>query len=62
MSKVIELPCSNYTGLTRIYNYTKIIKIAIISKLQAISKPFIPKHSILVSCRNDIGYSETRLG
>ena len=28
----------------------------------AISKPFIPKHSILVICRNDIGYSETRLG
>jgi hypothetical protein len=34
----------------------------IISKLQAISKPFIPKHSILVIKRNDIGYSETRLG
>ena len=26
------------------------------------NKPFIPKHSILVSFINDIGYSETRLG
>ena len=29
---------------------------------QTSNKPFIPKHSILVSCVNDIGYSETRLG
>ena len=26
------------------------------------NKPFIPKHSILFTNRNDIGYSETRLG
>jgi hypothetical protein len=26
------------------------------------NKPFIPKHSILVSCSNIIGYSDTRLG
>ena len=27
-----------------------------------VNKPFTPKHSILVSWWNDIGYSETRLG
>ena len=38
-------------------------RIAVHSKQkQTSNKPFIPKHSILVSCVNDIGYSETRLG
>ena len=40
--------------------YKDIVDNEIIIEKQTMNKPFIPKHSILVSWWNDIGYSETK--